>query len=191
MVLVSIIMGIGVTTLLRGTIDLFRADADTRPSAVHLLWVLNLLLLHIVVWIIRWRAGGQAGWSFGEILLFLFVPIILFASAEWVFPPAGREVDLSTYFYDNRRVFFLLQGVLSLAMAIGPTLFFGGTGSSFTDFGSLFALPFVVLLAWSSNKKLHLFGALFWLFSLLFVGFRSLSTRMRHLGESIREQSPV
>ena len=144
MVLVSIIMGIGVTTLLRGTIDLFRADADTRPSAVHLLWVLNLLLLHIVVWIIRWRAGGQAGWSFGEILLFLFVPIILFASAEWVFPPAGREVDLSTYFYDNRRVFFLLQGVLSLAMAIGPTLFFGGTGSSFTDFGSLFALPFVV-----------------------------------------------
>ena len=171
MVLVSIIMGIGVTTLLRGTIDLFRADSDTRPGAVHLLWVLNVLLVHILVWILRWRAGGQAGWSFGEILAFLFVPIILFASAEWLFPPAGREVDLGTYFYDSRRVFFLLGGGLSLAMAVGPTVFFGGTGSAFTDFGSLVGLPITVLLAWSSNKKLHLFGALFVLSFILLVGF--------------------
>ena len=104
-------------------------------------------------------------------MAFLFVPIILFASAEWLFPPAGREVDLATYFYDSRRVFFLLQGVLYLAMAVGPTVFFGGTGSILTDFGSLVGIPIAVLLAWSSNKKLHLFGALFSVSFILFIGF--------------------
>ena len=105
------------------------------------------------------------------ILAFLFVPITLFASAEWLFPPAGRAVNLSSYFLDNRRVFFLLQGMVAVGMAIGPTVFFGGTGYAFADFGSLVGVPMSILLAWSSNRRLHWFGALVPLAALLFAGF--------------------
>lgn len=161
MVFVAIIMGIGVTTLLRGTVDLFRASTASRPGPVHLLWILNLFLMHVVVWVNRWRAAGQGSWSYREILIFLFVPIVLFASTEWLFPPAGRDVDLATYFYDSRKVFFVLQGLVAAGMSLGPALTYGASGSALIDYGPLIGVPWSAVLAVSENRRVHLVGALF------------------------------
>ena len=102
MVLVSIIMGLGITTLLDGTVNALRADTLTKPGLIHGFWVLFLLLFHIATWLLRWRAADRPQWTGPEVVAFLFAPIVLFALASLVFPRETREVDLNTYFIENR-----------------------------------------------------------------------------------------
>jgi len=173
MVLVSIIMGLGITTLLSGAISALRADTPTKPGLIHSIWVTNLLVSHIGVWLLRRQAAGRVEWGGLEVAAFMVTPIILFAMAKLVFPPEGREADLNAYFIDNRKPFFGLFAVLGLATAIGQFLFLGA-GEGALDvvtpfYAVVYSLVFValsLLLGWSSNKRLHLFFALL---SLVFV----------------------
>ncbi len=166
MVLVSIIMGLGITTLLSGTVDTLRADTLTKPGLLHGLWVLYLLLLHIGTWLLRWRVADRPQWTGPEVVAFLFAPIVLFALASLVFPRETREVDLNTYFIENRRPFFGLLAVFSVAVLVGPFVFYdveafgAAAGVELDATGTALSILVVVsisgLLAWSSNAKLHL-----------------------------------
>jgi hypothetical protein len=91
-------------------------------------------------------------------LFFLFIPIVLFALAKLVFPPEGREVHLTTYFYEIRRPFFSLLALVCVAAAIGPLFFFEGQVAieGISSLATLIGVPGCGLLAWSSNRKLHL-----------------------------------
>ena len=174
MVLVSVIMGFGITTILDGAISALRADTPWRPGLIHSLWVGALFLFTIHLWLLRWRVSGRAEWTQAEVLAFLYVPVVLFALAKMAFPAKSREVDLTTYLLDNRRVFFGLWIMLYLGLAFGPTVFYEG-GAVYADepFDPRLVLtvtPVLALLAWSTNRKLHLVFAVFWLF-LGFVAF--------------------
>ena len=166
MVLVSIIMGLGITTLLSGAVNTLRADTLTKPGLIQGLWVLFLLLIHIGTWLLRWRVADRPQWTGPEVVAFLFAPIVLFALASLVFPRETREVDLNTYFIENRRPFFGLLASLAVAVLVGPFVFYDidafGTviGAEIDATGAalrvLIAVSICGLLAWSSNAKLHL-----------------------------------
>ena len=166
MVLVSIIMGLGITTLLSGTVNALRADTLTKPGLIHGLWVLALLLYHIGTWLLRWRVADRPQWTGPEVVAFLFAPIVLFALASLVFPRETREVDLNTYFIENRRPFFGLLAVFIVAITVGPFVFYdaealgAAAGVELDSIGAalsvLLAVSICGLLAWSSNAKLHL-----------------------------------
>jgi hypothetical protein len=166
MVLVSIIIGLGITTLLSGSVNAFRADSPTRPGLVHSLWVLYLLNSHVATWLIRWNAAGRIEWAGLEVLAFLILPILLFASAKLIFPSESYASDLTTYFLENRRPFFSLIWLIVVASSFGPYLFFnvaeiaaelGGPASLVsTTISVLVALVVCLVLAWFPNRKLHL-----------------------------------
>ena len=166
MVLVSIIMGLGITKLLDGTVNALRADTLTKPGLIHSFWVLFLLLFHIATWLLRWRAADRPQWTGPEVVAFLFAPIVLFALASLVFPRETREVDLNTYFIENRRPFFSLLAVLFVAILVGPFVFYdtealgAAAGVELNATGAalrvLIAVSICGLMAWSSNAKLHL-----------------------------------
>ena len=56
MVLVSIIMGLGIATLLRGVVRSLRPDTTTTPGLVHAIWI-------VWVFVMPWAPGGGAGRS--------------------------------------------------------------------------------------------------------------------------------
>ena len=71
MVIVSIIMGLGITTLLRGAVNAIRADTDSTPGLLHSLWVVALLFQHVALWSLRWSGGRREEWPAWVLLFFL------------------------------------------------------------------------------------------------------------------------
>ncbi len=65
MVIVSIIMGLGITTLLRGAVNAIRADTDSTPGLLHSLWVVALLFQHVALWSLRWSGERREEWPGG------------------------------------------------------------------------------------------------------------------------------
>jgi len=126
MVIVSIIMGLSITIVLRGAINALRTDSPTTPGFVHGLWVAAVLLQNIGLWSLRWSGEQREVWPFGTLVAFLFLPILYYAQAELLFPRAGREVNLTDYLIENRRPFFSLVILGCLGAAVGPFLFYGG-----------------------------------------------------------------
>ena len=166
MVLVSVIMGLGITAILDGTVSALRADTPTKPGLIHGLWVLALFLFSVQLWLLRWRVSTRPGWTLLEVLAFLYVPIVLFALAKLIFPAKGREVQLTTYLLENRRAFFGLWAALYVGFAFYPILFSEGAvtdaSATYDPRIMLTFIPLFGLLAWSSNRKLHVVFGLLW-----------------------------
>jgi len=174
MVVVSIIMGLGIAALLRGTINALRAESSWRPGLLHSLWVVNVLVLQVGLWALRWSGEQRDDWSFGVLLAFLLMPILYYALSELLFPRQGGEVDLSEYFLSNRRTFFAIAALTQLSAAAGPLIFYNGVnpaqGPLFAYLGTAAA---DVYFMFSTRRRLHLawagltlFGS-FWSFGLL------------------------
>ena len=171
MVIVSIILGLGITTLLRGAVNAVRVETETTPGLLHSLWVLALLLQHVALWSLRWSGERREEWPAGVLLFFLLLPILWYAQAELLFPRAGRKVDLTEYLLDNRRPFFGLACLGFISAGIGPFVFYDGvdpfTGVAAQALGqSLFYALLAsvsLILALSRNKRLHLTVAWLWL----------------------------
>jgi hypothetical protein len=165
MVLVSLIMGLGITVLLDGAVNVLRADTKIRPGLIHGLWVLILLLQHVSVWLVRWRASSNPEWTGFEVLFFLLIPVLLFALARLAFPGQSREVNLTSYFMENRLPFFGLQALMVIGYVFGPMVYFeGGTQADQLGLSNLWFLALILwfgLLAWSSNRRFHLASAVF------------------------------
>lgn len=126
MVIVSIIMGLSVTIVLRGAVNALRTDSPTTPGYVHGLWVVTVLLQNIGLWSLRWSGEQREVWPFYILVAFLFLPILFYAQAELLFPRADRKVNLTDYLIENRRPFFALVILGVLAAGVGPFFFYEG-----------------------------------------------------------------
>jgi len=173
MVIVSIIMGLGITALLRGLVDAFRADRTWTPGLLHSLWVANLLVLHIGVWSLRWSGARRTDWPFGVLLAYLLLPILLYALAELLFPKSA-EGRLSDYFLANRRVFFTVLGMAWLVAFVGPFVFvgnpFGGGRLWAGAISPLLMAAASPVFAVSSNRRLHVV----WAIATMFIQLQNL-----------------
>ena len=160
MVIVSIIMGLGITTLLRGAVNAVRAETEVKPGLLHSLWVVLVLFQHVAVWSIRWSGERREEWPAEVLLVFLLIPIFLYAQAELLFPPTGRKVNLTEYFLSNRRPFFSLAILSLAAAAIAPFVFYDGVDPF--GGGTVAVIPYVIpsavslILVFSGNERLHL-----------------------------------
>jgi len=99
-VAISIILGLGVTTLLTAALDLFRHRRELRFHWVPLTWALLIFWLHLQFW---WALGllGQVDeWSHGNFLLAIALAVSLFSAASLIFPSrASTDAnDLEEFF---------------------------------------------------------------------------------------------
>lgn len=108
-VLISIILGLGITQLLSGlgrVVEQRRRDDLYGPSLV---WFVVLLLAHIQTWWSFFALRAHGGWDFAEFLLVLLQPIGLYLLSVLALPSAGAApVGLKGWYFANRRAFFLL-----------------------------------------------------------------------------------
>lgn len=120
-VLISIVLGLGITQLLAGFGRWLEQRATVRAHAPAVLWAAFLLLAHIQTWWSMFGLRHGTAWTFVQFFLVLLQPILLYLLAHLVFPLAGGGLDLRGNFVAQRRWFFGTF-LLLLAASLGKDL---------------------------------------------------------------------
>lgn len=115
-VLVSIIIGLGLSHLLSSTARLIQLRHRARLYGPTLCWMALLFLAHIQIWWVAFDRRGDAEWNFFSFLLYLLIPITVFVLSYLIVPDleGGGQVDLKASYYGNRVWVFGLFGLLPL-----------------------------------------------------------------------------
>lgn len=106
-VLISIILGLGITQLLLGFARWLerRGSFGAYPPAIA--WAAFLLLVHVQTWWSMYGLRHHADWNFLQFAVVLLQPIVMFLLAVLIFPSAGAvERDLRANFLEQRPWFF-------------------------------------------------------------------------------------
>lgn len=122
-VLISIILGLGITQILTGIADLIHKSRNVTIYWPHLIWILFVLLLHIQEWWVLYELKGYQPWRLPTFLFVMAYPVNLFVLARMLFPFAfkGKAIDLKLFYFENCQKIFLIfsiSAVLSIAYNI-------------------------------------------------------------------------
>jgi hypothetical protein len=116
--LYSIIMGLGLTLLIRSVGQMLEARRKTRTYWVHSCWLVALMLTYIVFWLQLWLYRDVVEWSAAEVMLMLMVPVLLYLVSHLSVPELedGLEHDMRQYYYTHHR---MIQSLLLAAILLG------------------------------------------------------------------------
>jgi hypothetical protein len=105
MVLVSIIVGLGLTHLLQGILDIIQER--TRPYWVHLVWVAWAFIQAIFWWWWEFRYSEVETWTFPLFLFVIAFAFLVYLMCGFLFPKSIEKYgDFKTYFYARKGWFF-------------------------------------------------------------------------------------
>ena len=126
-VIISVVIGLGLSHLLTGAVELFKARRRVRFDWVHLLWVVLVVVGHIFLWWTMWNLRLIQDWNFFSFLLQLLAPVLLYVAAAFLVPKVEPEarVDLREYFYENRPAFFVTTAAFAGLMSVENWLLTG------------------------------------------------------------------
>lgn len=111
--LVSLILGLGITRILSGLSRMLQAPEFRPETAAHLIWAIALLLNCIHFWWFEFAYRQIEVWHFGLYLLVLFYAFMLFLLASLLFPDVAHDHGSSAEYFIHRRGWFfaLFAGV--------------------------------------------------------------------------------
>ena len=104
MVLLSIIIGLGISELLTNVAIQIRARKSTRGFWVHSGVVVLLFLSFLQLWWESWELRTVEVWTFPALLMMLAAPAALFVISHLVYPDKIEDADLEEYYFRNTRV---------------------------------------------------------------------------------------
>ena len=115
-VLISIILGLGITQLVTGLGRLIQARDRVKLYAPTLAWVTLLLVVHVQTWWAMFGLRNHVRWSFAQFFVVLMQPLVLSLLAALVLPDIGAETraDLRANYFGQARWFFALWVLLLL-----------------------------------------------------------------------------
>ena len=152
-VLISIVLGLGLTQLLATLHRLVAARRRVTPYWLPLTWTVLLFVSLIEWWWASFSLRQQTVWNFFYFLFVLLSPISLYLAATFVLPEISpnddTHHDLRQYYYDSNGWFF---GVLAMSPAL-DAIRRGVQAGSWSDFGAVSNAISAVLLIWLANSK--------------------------------------
>jgi hypothetical protein len=105
-VLLSIVLGLGITQLLTALGRLIQARERVRMFWPAPAWAVLLLVTHVQTWWTMFGLRDQAAWTFFTFLLVLLQPVLLYLLAALVLPDFGETADPGEGTVDLRRHYF-------------------------------------------------------------------------------------
>lgn len=128
-ILVSIILGLGITQLLTALGHLLRHYKMVRLFWPHTIWIGFILFLHIQDWFVTYQLRQKTVWTLTEVLFVLLYPIVLYIITKIILPEKGKKhiADLEEYYYSKSGIFFGLLSVAILLSILFNTLLIGNT----------------------------------------------------------------
>ena len=103
MVLVSIIIGLALTHLLQGLVEVAQRPTRMKIVSIHLVWVIYMIITVAFWWWWQFRLQLLSPWTFQAYLFVLGYAVILYILAALLFPKVlDPDLDLDDFFYDRR-----------------------------------------------------------------------------------------
>lgn len=166
-VIISVVLGLGITRILSSIAKLVEHPGRERLSAIHLLWVAIILVTAIHFWWWQFALSRVAAWHFGLFLFVIGYAFLLYLLASLLFPDDLSDYDgFEDYFLSRRRWFFGLL-VASFVFDWFDTLIKGR--ERLAMLGTEYDVKLIVCLllcaaaAWMRNRLFHLLFALLYL----------------------------
>jgi hypothetical protein len=169
-VVMSIVLGLAVTQLLKGAAQLYRSRNRVRTWWLHWAWTALLLVFSLLLWWTYWSYRLITDWTFLRFVLYLSPTVAFYFLSSIAFPdPADRVEDLREYFFANRVGFFGTFAAYAILAGVTATVV---RGMPVTDVSNLFRVGMVLLLVAcmrSTSERLH--AALFVIAAALMAAF--------------------
>jgi hypothetical protein len=113
-ILVSIILGLGMTELLTGLGRLIERRRSARLYLPALSWAVLLLLIQIQTWWTVYGLRSHSPWTFLQFFVLLLQPITLYLLSVLTLPHGPDNLDLQANYFSHRRWFFGFFALLPL-----------------------------------------------------------------------------
>lgn len=112
-ILVSIILGLGITQILSAFADLLYNYKKVKFYWPQLLWVLFILFLQIQDWFVFYQLERISVWNLPLLLFVLAYPITLFICSKMLLPTNKEEerIDMKAFYYNQFPVIFLFVAI--------------------------------------------------------------------------------
>lgn len=155
MVLVSIIIGLGITEILNGIARCIRCRESIQGYWVHAVLVLAVFVALLQQWWEIWGVRSAPEWTFVSLVMMLSGPVGLYLMAHLLFPEPIRGARFREYYYGAMRPVWWLAAATVVAatlfrpIAVQDELL---SASNATSFVGLFAF---VTLAMSRRPIIH------------------------------------
>ena len=133
MVMVSIIVGLAITHLLQGLVEIAQRPRPMRLRSIHLVWVVYMLTSVAFFWWWQFKLQLLPEWTFQAYLFVLGYAAILYVMGTLLFPKVlDPDFDLDAFFYDRRGWFFGVAALYFVVDVIDSRLkgaeYFAGLG---------------------------------------------------------------
>lgn len=158
-VLISVIMGLGITHLAVGASKLVQNRDRCKPSLTHGLWTVLMLLYIVIVWWGMYWWSKHTDWLNYEYLFITAYALVLFFLSALLFPhDMDKDIDVEAYFFKQRRWFFSFL-IVAWLLDIPETLLKSEVGVR--DYPRDYFVFIVVQLATAitglvtANRKVH------------------------------------
>lgn len=149
LVIVSILLGLGITELLAGFVRILRGEL--AAGKLHSLWMFVIFQLQVQLAWGLWGLRSKVEWQYPEFLLLLLAPVLLYLAAAVIFPSGGSAESLDAHLMRRRRPFFLLLTAYVLIAGLFSWLLFD---EDLTLASVLIRLPAVaILLSLATTEK--------------------------------------
>ena len=128
-ILVGMVVGLGLTHLLRNFADLLERPERRRLYWVHLAWALFVLLYLLHFWWWEFRLSHLIDWNFNIYIFITLYALLLYLLCAIIFPGTiGDCADYREYFHSRRHLFFGLLATVYLVDVVdtwikGPDYF--------------------------------------------------------------------
>ena len=155
MILISVVIGLGLTEILTGWANLLRARDGIRLYWVHVLFQFGVFLALLQQWWEFWELEGMGEISFLAVLTVLASPILLFLIAHLLFPAQVQGADLEDYYYRQSSLLWTLVIAGTLIGTFLEPLLFGYPVFHPANLSGIPVVAFCIVLAVSKNRRVH------------------------------------
>jgi hypothetical protein len=155
-VVISMVLGLAVTQLLKGIAQLYRTRKRVQSYWIHWGWVILLLILALLVWWTYFSYRGVADWDFFRFVLYIFPMIAFYYLTAIAIPdPAEPVTSLKDYYFANRVGFFGTFAAYGVLAAVAASVV---RGLPLSDPSNVFRVLLVILMLIvmrSSSERVH------------------------------------
>jgi hypothetical protein len=159
--ILSMVLGLSVTRLLMGGVDLFRVRRTTKLDWVPIAWAAILFAMQLEFW---WAVNSlptvKATFSFPEFLLLVLLTLTLFVSAALLLPSRSEDTELGLREYfelDGRYALLSISAFLFLGLVVNVMLF---EMSPLSVWGALDAVMIILPICAFAIKSRKVYSAI-------------------------------
>jgi hypothetical protein len=170
-VLISVILGLGITTILTGVAELIKNMRPVRLYAPYVLWIIIIFVLHFQDWWLSYQLMSVTEWSLQFFLLIVLYPINLYILAHLLFPASiPKDFNSKDFFLEHYSRFFI-GAIILVIVSIIQNIFISDL-SLLTQLPHGIVLTVLLYMMITKNKSsaIHMAVSIF-LLIVMIVGF--------------------